>query len=526
MAKFLSLLKVQFLAFFGLNKALKSKGAKKVGKLSGLFGALILYTVLFGFIGFIYSGIFAESLILTQGSADALLPIMLAISALISFFFSFYTTTGALYGFKDYELLTSLPIKTTLIIWAKLAFMFISDLFFAVVIMIPSTIVYSQYAVLEVTKIVSVFVMTIFSPLLPMALSVLVGGLVAFISTLFKKKALVQIIMWVIILALIFAAGFFTGMEDEEMFDPTLLISKAYFILPLAVAALKDVVQLLLFVAVNALPFVVVSLVVAATYKKMNGLLTRKRTVKNFVLKESKIQNKSGTLLRKELKCFFSNATYVVNCLFGAFFGIIGAVVMAVVVVVMTNDTGVNAADMLTPFVPLILSFCYMLSPSTACTISLEGNVFWVTRTSPVSTMDILNAKLKVGIITGALPALISAVLYGVIVGLNIIHLVALSAFAFAVGLLGSVLGLLMNLLFPMMKWDNESVPVKQGASVLLTILCGMGYTGLMLLGVLFIPLPSIAVLLISLLLTVLLVTVFYSIIYKKCNRLIAKKIG
>ena len=368
--------------------------------------------------------------------------------------------------------------------------------------------------------------MTIFSPLLPMALSVLVGGVVAFISSLFKKKALVQIILWVVIFALIFAAGFFTGMEEEEMVDPTLFIGKAYFIFPLALAASKDLIQLLIFILVNLLPFVAVSLVVAATYKKMNGLLTRKRTVKNFRIRESKIVSKSGALLKKELKCFFSNATYVINCLLGSFFGIIGAVLMAIIVVIMTNDTGINASDMLTPFVPIALTFCYMLTPSTACAISLEGNAFWVTRTSPVSTMDILNAKLKVGIITYAIPAFLSGVLYGVIVGLNIIHLLVLSAFAFAVGLLGSVLGLLMNLLFPMMKWDNESVPVKQGAAVLLTMLCGMGYTGIMLLAVIFIPLPSIAVLLISLLLTAILVTLFYSIIYKKCDSLIAKKIG
>lgn len=522
MVKFLSLLKVQFLAFFGLNKALKANGTKKIGKLSGLFGAIVLYAVLFGAVGFVYSNMFAESLILTQGNADKLLPLMLAISALISFFFSFYTTTGALYGFKDYELLTSLPIKTTSIIWAKLAFMFISDLFFAVVMMVPSTIVCSKYAVLGVMDIVSVFVMTIFSPLLPMALSVFAGGLVAFISSLFKKKALVQIIMWGILLALIFSSGFFTAM-DEVVMDPSLMIGKAYFIFPLAVAASKDLVQLLLFVLVNLLPFVAVSLIVAATYKKMNSLLTKKRTIKNFRLKESKIISKGNALLKKELRCFFNNATYVINCLCGSVLGIIGSVVMAILTITFINQ---GAKDVLTPFVPVALSFCFMLTPSTACSISLEGSSFWVTKTSPVSTIDILNSKLKVGIITCAIPAFLSGVLYGTITGLNILSLVVLSVLALFIGFLGSIIGLLMNLLFPMMKWDNESVPVKQGASVLLTMLCGTGYAGLMLLAVIFIPLPLIAVLLICLTLTIILVAIFYYIVYKKCDRLIAKKIG
>ena len=61
----------------------------------------------------------------------------------------------------------------------------------------------------------------------------------------------------------------------------------------------------------------------------------------------------------------------------------------------------------------------------------------------------------------------------------NFAVIVVLSVLALLIGVLGSIFGLFMNLLFPMMKWDNESVPVKQGASVLLTMLCGTGYADL-----------------------------------------------
>ncbi|MBO5006492.1 MAG: hypothetical protein J6C89_03510, partial [Clostridia bacterium] len=48
-------------------------------------------------------------------------------------------------------------------------------------------------------------------------------------------------------------------------------------------------------------------------------------------------------------------------------------------------------------------------------------------------------------------------------------------AFAVIINLLVACIGLCLNLKFPNFTWTNEAVPIKQGASIILTMLAGMG---------------------------------------------------
>lgn len=525
MAKFFSLLKVQFLSYFGLNKTLKLTGAKKAKKLSGLISAAVLYIFIFGFFGVTYSKMYAEILIMS-GNIKALLPLMLAMSALISFFFSFYTTTSALYGFKDYDFLTSLPISTGKIVCAKLAFSYLSDLFFALIIMIPSTVIYANYAPLpNAVGLVAIFLMTIVSPLLPMTISVFLGALVAFISSRFKRKNIAQIIFYLLVMILCFGSGFIGGLNPEEMLDPTNIISKIYFIFPLALMGMDNIVYALLFVLTNVLPFVLVGLLVIKTYKKMNALLSSKKTVKNYKYKGGKIQGQKKALFKKEIKRLFSNAMYVMNCLMGSIMAVIMMVAAGILVRVMGKDLGVDLGSMIVIYLPLAFSFCFMLSPPTSCSISLEGSAFWIIRTSPVDMVDLFNAKLKLNATVAVVPAVVAALAFGIIAGLNIINILLATAVGGTIAMLGGEVGLLMNILLPNLKWDNENVPIKQGASVLITLLFAFVYTGIQFLIVYFVPVTVEGILLICLALALVLSVIAYALIYYKGEQLLAKKL-
>lgn len=525
MAKFISLLKVQFLSFFGLNKTLKSKGKRKAGKLSGLVSAAILYVVLFGFFAVIYSNLFAEVL-LYSGNIENLLPLMLALSALISLFFSFYTTVGALYGFKDYDFLSSLPISTGTIVGSKLAFAYLSDLFFALIIMIPSTVVYAGYAPLpDALGLISLIIMTIFSPLLPMTVSVLLGAIVAFISSRFKRKNIAQIILYLLIFALCFCSGFVSGMDPEYMADPTEMVSKIYFIMPLVVMGMDNILYALITVVANVLPFVIICFIVAKTYKKMHTLLSSKKTVKNYKYKAAKTKGQKKALFIKEIKRFFSNAMYVMNCLLGSILGVIMAVAGAILVSAIGKEVGYDVAPLVAIYMPLMFSFCYMLAPPTACSISLEGSAFWIIRTAPVDMTDLFNAKLKLNGVVAVIPAVVSALAFGIISGLNFVVIILLVALSGIISMLGGEIGLLMNILFPKLKWDNENVPIKQGGAVLLTILFAFLYTAIQFLIVYFIQISTEGILLICLLLSLILAIIVYAVIFYKGETLLLRKL-
>ena len=95
---------------------------------------------------------------------------MLAISVFVNFFFSFYSATSALFGFKDYELLSSMPVKTRDVVLAKFMNMYVADLFFSVCIMVPSFIVNAQQGGAADAAFIATYALVIlFSPFEKMA---------------------------------------------------------------------------------------------------------------------------------------------------------------------------------------------------------------------------------------------------------------------------------------------------------------------------------------------------------------------
>ena len=200
-------------------------------------------------------------------------------------------------------------------------------------------------------------------------------------------------------------------------------------------------------------------------------------------------------------------------------------VAAGILVRVMGKDLGVDLGSMIVIYLPLAFSFCFMLSPPTSCSISLEGSAFWIIRTSPVDMVDLFNAKLKLNATVAVVPAVVAALAFGIIAGLNIITILLATALGGTIAMLGGEVGLLMNILLPNLKWDNENVPIKQGASVLITLLFAFVYTGIQFLIVYFVPVTVEGILLICLALALVLSVIAYALIYYKGEQLLAKKL-
>lgn len=515
MNNFFSLVKVEFLSQLGLNKILHSKKNKRLSGISGLCFFALLMIGMIAFIGYVYSDMFAIMLAPME-RIDELLPLMLAISCLLSFVLSFYTSANVLYGYKDYDLLMSMPIKPVAIVLSKLVFIYVFDLIFAVLIVVPSLVVYSSYVSLTVGLILTVALMTVFSPFLPTALSLFLGALIAFISSRFRKKNIAQIIMYLLFFIACFGVGFLSG---AEMIDPTAIIGKIYFIMPWAVKGLSQPLFLGLYLLVNLLPFLAISLVCAITYKKMNSLITAKKRTKEFRLKTYGGKTPFGALLSREVSRLFSNATYTMNALIGPILGVIMSIAFAIII---KTILGVFVPELVVIF-PAVFAFAFMMAPPTNCSVSLEGKPFWIVKTAPVSSKSLLNAKLMVNVIFTAVPAFISGVASMIIIGAPYYVVMLLTFISTAIALLGGAIGLIFNLLFPSLNWENEVKAIKQSLSVFLSILVSLFFAaGLFVLGF-FLSINYVYILLIVTGLLLLLNIVGYWFIYSKGEKLLAK---
>lgn len=515
MRNYFTLLKVQFLSFFGLNKVLHQDKSKRLSGFGGMLVFALLFVGAIGFMGYTYAEMFGDVLFLT-GRITELLPLMLAMACMVAFFFSFYATASVLYGYRDYDLLMAMPIKTTTIVFAKFTFTYIADLLFSVILLVPSVIKYLSYGVtIGIEDGARLFIMLLFSPLLPMAISVFVGALVSYISSRFKKKNLAQTLMLILVFVGCFLIGFIDGSQG---IDYTAAIGKIYFIMPLAVGGFSSWLDLLIFAAVNLVPFVAVMLLVAFTYKFMNTVIKSRKKTKNYKLKTYQGNSQGKTLLLKEIKRLFSDANYTVNSILGPILGVVGVVTICIVF------AKIGYVEDLLFIFPVIFAFSCMVGPSTSCSLSLEGNAFWLIKTAPVSMKKLLVAKLAVNAIFNAVPALVSGVVGMIIFGAPWYVCILMSATSTAMALLAGFVGLTFNLLFPKMKWESPVEVVKRSTAVALTVVSAFVYVAACFVIGYFIPLSPILNLLIVFSLTVVIGVALGIFVFIKGEELITKK--
>ena len=144
---FWALLRAQFLGFWGINKLLNKKKSVIAPAVGSILVLLLLEALIVLYV-WIYGSMFG-----TMGAGDYFIPFVFIILNLLVLFFSITSTLGSLFGFKDYEMVMSLPIKTWQIIIAKLLYIYLSNLLLSFAILVPSIIIVSQYVTFGFTFI-------------------------------------------------------------------------------------------------------------------------------------------------------------------------------------------------------------------------------------------------------------------------------------------------------------------------------------------------------------------------------------
>ena len=138
--------------------------------------------------------------------------------------------------------------------------------------------------------------------------------------------------------------------------------------------------------------------------------------------------------------------------------------------VIISNFPNVNENDFIIVLIAIVLIFCFSITNTTSSSVSLEGKSFWVIKTAPVQTKDVLNSKILVNIVV-FMPFL----LIDLIIGFLFIK-PTIIIFLFVLGILiifliGSIYyGLLCNLLLPRFDFDNPARAIKQSGAVLLNM--------------------------------------------------------
>ena len=457
---------------------------KKSGKNRSWKGVVLytgLYLVIFGFLGamfFMVANMLCEPLA-TAGFGWLFFALMGMMSVALGVFGSVFNTYASLYRAKDNDLLLSMPIPPRVILMTRLSGVYAVGLMYELIVMIPTLIVYYLNARLNALGVV-------FSLLTPFVLSVLVltlscvlGWVVALISGRLRHKSLITVV-----LSLAFLATYYYFYAQAYSMLQAILLNPAQLgdairgaLFPfyhMGLAADGNALSMLIFTGTMAALFAAVYLVLSRSFIRL-ATTNRGEAKAKYTEKALKVGSVDGALLRKELRRFLGSATYMLNCGLGLVLMLAAAVALlikgdAVAEFMAMFDESAQLLPLLTAAVICMLT---TMTDITAPSVSLEGKSLWLAQSLPVAPWRSLRAKIWLHLLLTLPPAMVLVVCACASLKLTPVYGALTAVVTALFVLLTALAGLALNLKMPNLKWTDETVPVKQGMSVMLTLFGG-----------------------------------------------------
>ncbi len=482
-----TLIKMQFSALAS-QTIMRTRKGRATNKTSP--GKIILYSLLlllcFGYLSVIFGVIFLmlESMTAETAQNWSMTALASFMSMILCFVGTIFTTQSLIFNSKDNDLLISMPIPPRLILLSRITTLAIMNYIFALMIFLPATIAWVMVNGFGLGVLVYL-ALFIFVPLASMTLTLILGWIIALISSRMKNKSLVTTILsvaaFLVYFLLCFNLGDYITVIEENPSLVSSFISEylGLFVLMGKAVANLDIIALLITIAVCVLPFAVVIFILSKSFLK---IVTDKKSAKKAVYrkKEMKAGTISSALIKKEFQRFFTSATYFLN----SFMGIIFMILIAAAIILNVNGIKEFISEISTGLgfllpienimaffgIAIIIVISAFNIPTSVC-ISLEGKTLWILQSMPLKAKDVLLAKMRAAVIATSIPNLIFAIIISILFGLDILSITAIIIVAIAMPIFSSCFGIIINMLMPRFDWVNETLCVKQSGSTIISLL-------------------------------------------------------
>lgn len=473
MSNLLLLTKINLLSIF------TSKDAKKKSR-----GQLLLL-VAYGYIVFM---MYTLSKMMLEGYIALNVPhLILAqfmlMTTLMIMFTNIYKVGGTLFNFKDYDLLMSLPIKRSTVIISKIIMLYMMSFIFTILFMIPAFIAYVTAIDVSVIFYIKFFVTLFVIPIVPLVISSIIGTIITGISSRFNKKNIVNYIVTIAFFIGIMYVSF--SMENTSVIDMAnigkSMVSAFNSVYPLtntyiSILTTNDIIPFFIFLVVPGVLFYLFILVINKFYIKINNNLISYKKKSNYKLTNSVKDAPLIALYKKEIKRYFSSVNYVMNTAMGALMltlSIVGIVILGGdKIESMLEIPGFQVA--ISNIAPLVVGAFCMLNCSTHSSISLEGKNLWIIKSLPVSIKEVFLSKIMVNLTILIPTILINSTIFNIYLKPSLLIVILMYVTPIIYALLISILGIVINVHFPIFDFKNEIKVIKQSLSSFLALFLGM----------------------------------------------------
>ena len=476
-----ALMKVRLASFkqLYLGKS-KTKNGKERNK--ALILALLLVYVTFTF-GFMFVGNFSmmAEAFHTQGLDWVYFAVWALLDFAVMFVGTVFTAKTQLYEAKDNDLLLAMPIRPRDILISRLFMILVMNTFINLIVSGAAGIMWIVRYPVSPAGVIAFLLICLTLPLFSLAMSALFGFLISLATRRVRNKSVITTVF-----SLVFLAAYMYVINKSTAWIQSLSYSGGYVAQALrpvfllrwigtAVAA-GDIKSLALTLVCLLVPFALAILILDRTFFK--NVTTVRATAK----KEYKEQAYGGgkvsvSLFKKEAIRFVSSSGYMLNAGFGTVMEIAAGVMVLVKRDQLTSffGSGVVPPEYLFPL--LITGLCLMaaMTDISAPSVSLEGKSLWILRAAPLEPADVLRAKLKFHCAVSGVATVIAGALVCIALKATPVQWALAMALPLLFVAFEGLLGLLCNLKYPVLEWENENQAVKTGMAVFIAMFGAMG---------------------------------------------------
>lgn len=420
-----------------------------------------------------------------MGLQDILTVYSFMVSSVMVLLFTLLKAGSIIFQLNTYENQVALPVSHSAIVFSRFLIMYTSNLLLTAAVMIPGMIVYLISAGGSILTVV-MFLLGIFAaPVIPQVVAVVFSVLIKGISARMKYRSLIEAILMIMLMMSFFVltgginsvSGENISMEDIgrlirmaidgicQMYPPVMLFERA--------AAEDSLLSMAVLLLISVTACVLMLIVLQHFFGRICRALNVSRTRNDYKKVTGTSSSLLMSLIKREFHYYFSQSVYMMNTLMGLVL-MVAAAVAVVVVGSETIDAQLSINGVVVKMLPYVLAMTGTMMSPAAVSISLEGKTRWLTKTLPIPEKVQYDSKLLMNYLLDAPFYVISIVVAAIglhVTGFDLLWLILIPAVYLC---WGAVYGQTANLCFPNFNWESEVQVVKQGASVLVSMLVSM----------------------------------------------------
>jgi ABC-2 type transport system permease protein len=437
------------------------------------------------------------------------ITLSIIIASILTLVFGIIGAIATYFVEKEGDLILSMPLKPWHILTAKFSSNYVYEAIISFFIMATGFIVYGIKSGAGPYFYLTCLITTAFIPLIPLVVGYLIVIPLMRAGSVFRKKDFTMIMTGVI--AIIFAFGIQYLMQTmvkvsadpsvmlEKLTSPNGLVSiagKIYYPSLWATYGIVDglsasgIVNLLVYIVISFMVFALLITSMSNIYAESivgSQEVTKSKKYTQGQLKE-KLKSKSifSTLINREIRLMNREPVYLIN---GPLIILFIPAIFAFVFFLQKGELSKafgsignieNAAYYITLAIAGVSVFLGTAVNITSTCISREGKAFDLLKSMPVEPKKIIAAKLIHGLIFGALASLMCIMIGFFAFKISFVNLLLAFIKAILVMLPILIAGILIELSWPKLLWDNPQKAMKQNLNGVIIILGSMCVVPLM----------------------------------------------